>query len=219
MMTRPRRSAAQLPACGGHSLEPIGLSWQVDDAETRALLARYIDRLDLPVERLRVTTDRSVFAGWLRRRVQSSIGGAYAFDPRTGEHLILINLPRIDRSRPRSLEVVVAEELIHMRDRLDGDLRRHAKHGYDRIAHRVSELTGASLDEIRAALLPVQRRPARYVYSCPRCGARVPRRKTGVWSCARCAPRFDARFVLQLVSAAHPDSSSRPEPAAKGVSR
>jgi ribosomal protein L37AE/L43A len=196
------------------------LSWHVDHAETRAHLERYIDRLALPTGQLRVTTERAVFERWLGRRVRSSIGGAYAFAPRSGEHLILINLPRIDCSQPRSLEVVVAEELLHMRDRLDGDLRRHAKHGHDRIARRVSALTGASLDEIRSALLPVQRRPARYVYGCPRCGATVPRRKTGVWSCGKCAPRFDSRFVLQLVSAPADSrrSSPRQNSCPKGVS-
>ena len=44
-----------------------------------------------------------------------------------------------------------------MRDRLDGDLRRHAKHGYDRIAHRVSALTGATLDEIRTSVRAADR--------------------------------------------------------------
>jgi ribosomal protein L37AE/L43A len=174
---------------------------RVAHAETRELLQRYISLLDLPVDRLRVTTDRAVFEGWLGRRVRSSIGGAYAFVPRRDEHLILINLPRIDRSQPRALEVVVAEELVHMRDRLDGDLRRHAKHGYDRIAYRVAGLTGASLEEIRSALMPIARRPARYLYGCPNCGASVPRRRKGIWSCGRCAPTFDRRFILQAVAA------------------
>jgi hypothetical protein len=173
------------------------VSWQVDHAETLALLGRYIGLLGLPVDRLRVTTARREFERWLGRGVRAAIGGAYAYMPRTDEHLILINLPRIDQSRPRSLEVVVAEELIHMRDRLDGDLRRHAKHGYDRIALRVAALTGASLEEIRAALLPTRRRAARFVYRCPHCGLTVPRQRAGTWSCGRCSPRFDSRFILQ----------------------
>jgi hypothetical protein len=182
-------------------LEIAFVSWLVDHEETRRLLEQYVARLDLPTDRLRVTTDRSQFERWLGRRVRASIGGAYMFASASNEHLILINLPRIDHSRPRSLEVVVAEELLHMRDRLDGDLRRHARHGYDRIAHRVSALTGATLDEIRASLVPPMRRPARYLYSCPNCGLRVPRARQGTWSCARCAPRFDPRFVLRLQSA------------------
>jgi hypothetical protein len=176
----------------------IAVGWLVDHEETRDLLERFVALLELPTDRLRVTTERRVFERWLGRRLGSSIGGAYAFAPASGDHLILINLPRIDRSLPRSLEVVVAEELLHMRDRLDGDHRRHAKHGYDRIAHRVSALTGATLEEIRTSLVPPVRRPARYVYGCPNCGVRVPRQRPGNWSCGRCAPRFDPRFLLRL---------------------
>jgi predicted SprT family Zn-dependent metalloprotease len=182
-------------------MEIAVVSWLVDHEETRGLLERYVARLDLPTDRLRVTTERREFEGWLGRRVRSSIGGAYTFVAASGEHLILINLPRIDQSRPRSLEVVVAEELLHMRDRLDGDLRRHAKHGYDRIAHRVSALTGATLEEIRASLVAPTRRAPRYHYWCPCCGVRVPRQKQGTWSCGRCAPRFDPRFMLRLHAA------------------
>ncbi|HEX5991438.1 MAG TPA: hypothetical protein VFY70_02640 [Thermomicrobiales bacterium] len=178
------------------------MSWLVDHEETRRFLERYVARLDLPTERLRVTTERREFERWLGRRVRGAIGGAYAFAPASNEHLILINLPRIDHSRPRSVEVVVAEELLHMRDRLDGDFRRHAKHGYDRIAHRVSALTGATLEEIRASLVPPQRRQARYLYSCPSCGVCVPRQQQGTWSCGRCAPRFDPQFILLLQSTA-----------------
>ena len=171
---------------------------EVQDAETRALLRRYVAILALPTDRLRVTTDRAVFASWLGRRVGGALGGAYAYVPRTGEHLVLINLARIDRTRPRAVEVVVAEELIHMRDRLDGDLRRHAKHGYDRIAVRVAELTGASLEEVRSCLVPIRRRRPRWVYGCPACGMRVARRVRGTWSCGRCASGFDPRFRLRL---------------------
>lgn len=180
---------------------PSGVAWSVDHAETQAHLEHYLVRLALPRDRLFVTTDRSTFELWLGRRLRSSIGGAYWFNVKNDSHHVLINLPRIDMSQPRSLEVVVAEELIHMRDRLDGDLRRHARHGYDRIAVRVSELTGASLDEIRAALVPVKRRPAKYLYACPGCGTEFARQRRGRWSCGRCAPHFDSRFVLQLVGA------------------
>jgi hypothetical protein len=182
------------------SLEIAVVSWPIDHQETRGLVERYVARLDLPRDRLRVTIERREFERWLGRRVRGTIGGAYAFSPALGEHLILINLPRIDQSRPRSLEVVVAEELLHMRDRLDGDLRRHARHGYDRIAYRVSSLTGATLEEIRGSLLPPTQRPVRYLYWCASCGVRVPRQKQGTWSCGRCAPRFDPRFILRLQS-------------------
>jgi ribosomal protein L37AE/L43A len=95
--------------------------------------------------------------------------------------------------------LVVVEELVHMRDFLDGDRRRHAKHGHDRIAVRVANLTGASLDEIRNCLIPASRRPVRYHYACPACGMTVGRRCRGIWSCGRCSNTFDWRFVLQLV--------------------
>lgn len=176
----------------------IIVGWLVDHEETREYLERYVALLALPTDRLRVTTDRRDFECWLGRRLRSSIGGAYTFATASGDHLILINLPRIDRSRPRSLEIVVAEELLHMRDRLDGDLRRHAKHGHDRIARRVAALTGATLDEIRASVLPPVRRPARYVYECPSCRVRFPRQRQGTWSCGKCAPRFDSKFQLRL---------------------
>ncbi|MGN6484001.1 MAG: hypothetical protein ACTHMX_06310 [Thermomicrobiales bacterium] len=164
-----------------------------------ALIDRYVSTLALPTDRLWITTDRAEYGRWLGRRVPSSYGGAYCYLRQQDIHAVLIHLDRIDRSQPMAVEVVVAEELVHMRDHLDGDRRRHAKHGYDRIAHRVADLTGASLDEIRSALIPVRRRAPKYVYACPGCGARVARRKQGTWSCGRCAPVFDRRYVLRLV--------------------
>ena len=180
----------------------------VTDAETVLLLQRYTARLGIPTERLRVTTSRATFGAWLGRRVRAAIGGAYTFLPGPGEHAILINLERIDRARPRALEIVVAEELLHLRDYLDGDRRRHAKHGYDRIAHRVAALTGATLDEVRSCVLPVPKRAIRYVYACPACGLRVPRRLRGTWSCGRCAPAFDARYRLVLIAVVAPDGAA-----------
>ncbi|HET8522637.1 MAG TPA: hypothetical protein VFL82_05340 [Thermomicrobiales bacterium] len=171
----------------------------VQDPEVLRLLDQYLRLLHLPQSQLRITTNRATFQRWLGRRVSASLGGAYIFLPQIGEHAILINLPRIDRAKPKALEIVVAEELIHMRDHLDGDHRRHAKHGYDRIAVRVARLTGATLDEVRSCLIPLERRPFRYLYACPRCGASVRRRRKGTWSCGLCSPRFDSRFVLQLV--------------------
>lgn len=176
-----------------------GPRFEVCDPAAAELVKVYIGRLALPSERLWVTTDRSVYSGWLHRRIASSYGGAYCYLRGRDVHAVLINLERIDTAGPRAVEVVVAEELIHMRDHLDGDHRRHARHGYDRVALRVSELTGVSLEEIRRALIPVKRRPYRYVYACPSCGIRVPRKRMGRWSCSGCSPRFDPRFILQVV--------------------
>lgn len=169
------------------------------DHRVVGLVEEYARRLALPLDDLRVTTDRAEFGRWLGRRVSSAYGGAYVYLRHVGIHAVLINLDRIDTAHPRNIEIVVAEELVHMRDYLDGDHRRHAKHGHDRIAHRVAQLTGASLDEIRSALVPVKRRPYRYVYACPRCGVQVPRKRKGTWSCGRCSPTFDRRYVLRIV--------------------
>ncbi|MDQ3656611.1 MAG: hypothetical protein M3457_16245 [Chloroflexota bacterium] len=173
------------------------------DARLTGLLHHYIGLLELPVDSLKVTTSRVTYRSWIGRTVPSAYGGAYCFLRRTGEHAVLINLDRIDQEQPRAVEIVVAEELIHMRDRIDGDTRRHAHHGYDRIAHRVAALTRASLDEIRSALKPVARRPLKYLYQCPGCGLTVGRRRKGTWSCARCSPRFDRRYQMRIVEEIH----------------
>lgn len=169
------------------------------DPEVKRHFKHYAGLLHLSLTDVLVTTERTEFETWLGRRVSASLGGAYVFLARMNRHVIVINLPRIDRSKPRAVELVVAEELIHMRDHIDGDHRRHAKHGYDRIALRVAGLTGASLAEIRDCLLPVKRRTLRYRYACPSCGTTFARRQRGIWSCGKCAPKFDHRFVLRLV--------------------
>jgi predicted SprT family Zn-dependent metalloprotease len=165
----------------------------------RALVERYVARLELPTDALLITVDKREFEAWLGRRVGSSLGGAYVYLPRRKRHAILINLPRIDLAQSKALEIVVCEELVHMRDWIDGDRRRHAKHGYDRIARRVASLTGATIEEVRSPLLPMQRRPYRYVYGCPGCGRTVRRRRKGRWSCGACSPVFDSRFELRIV--------------------
>lgn len=179
------------------------------DPELIRLVRQYLAVLGLPDERVRITTRRTTFERWLGRRVRSTIGGAYVYLPGCREHAILINLPRIDRSRPKSLAIVVAEELIHYRDARDGDRRRHGKHGYDRIARRVAAVTNSTLDEVRTALIPAARRPFRYVYECCSCRRRVLRRVRGIWSCGRCAPRFDRRFVLRLLTEIDSSESER----------
>ncbi len=169
------------------------------DARVVDLVGKHAGLLDLSLDDLMLTTSRSVYGEWLGRRVPSSYGGAYCYLARRRKHAILINLERIDTSRPRAIELVVAEELIHMRDRIDGDLRRHSHHGHDRIALRVAELTGATLEEVRSALIPVKRRAVKYLYRCPGCGLTVPRKRKGTWSCGRCSPRFDRRFQMRIV--------------------
>ncbi len=183
---------------------------EIADPDVRALVDRYLRILDLPGDDLWVTDDRATFADWLGRRIPAHYGGAYCFVGQHRAHAVLINVARIDLAAPRALEIVVCEELVHMRDFIDGDRRRHSHHGYDRIAHRVAALTGASLDEIRTCLRPTVRRTPRYLYRCPACGASVRRRVRGTWSCGRCSPRFRAEFVLRLVE--DEQATSRPAP-------
>lgn len=163
------------------------------------LVSKYIDILNLSQEPLQLTTSRTVFGRWLGRRIPSGYGGAYVYLSHQHTHAVLINLQRIELQQPKALEIVVCEELMHMRDWIDGDRRRHARHGHDRIAYRVAELTGASLEEVRAALIPVRQRPYRYVYGCPRCGMRVKRKQQGQWACGRCYRSTGKQFVLTIV--------------------
>lgn len=168
--------------------------------EVAELAERYLKRLDLPTEHLWITDDRATYGRWLGRRIPSRYGGAYCYLTQQRVHAVLVNPARIDLEAPHALEIVVCEELVHMRDQLDGDRRRHAHHGHDRIAHRVAALTGATLEEIRSCLRPVKRRAARYLYECPGCGMSVRRRLRGTWSCGRCSPAFRPEFTLRLVA-------------------
>ena len=172
--------------------------------EVVSLVDRYLQVLDLPTDDLWITDHRATYANWLGRRIPAHYGGAYCFVGQHRAHAVLINCARIAVDAPRALEIVVCEELVHMRDFIDGDRRRHSHHGHDRIALRVSAMTGASLDEIRTCLLPTVRRTARYVYRCPVCGATVRRRVRGTWSCGRCSPQFRPEFVLRLVEDGQP---------------
>jgi predicted SprT family Zn-dependent metalloprotease len=196
----------KLPGRNGLKTMPIdqGSSLAMIGPELRLHFELYAKRLELSLDQLCVTTTRREFESWLGRKVSASMGGAYVYLTHKRRHAILINSPRLNPANPRAAELVVAEELIHMRDFIDGDRRRHAKHGYDRIADRVATLTGASLEEIRTCTISPKRRPIRYHYSCPACGVGVGRRKRGVWSCSRCSPVFDRRYVLELVREVEP---------------
>lgn len=174
------------------------------DQEIRELVHRYAHELGLENEPLWVTASKPLFEQWIGRKIGSSLGGAYIYSRRKRKHLILINRPRLNPALAIAAELVVTEELIHLRDWVIGDRRRHAKHGHDRIAHEVARVTGASLEEIRSCLIPARQLPYRWLYRCPGCGMLVKRKRKGTWSCARCAPRFDPRFVLQLVGEIEP---------------
>lgn len=162
------------------------------------LMEEYGSRFGLLAEPLLITTSRRVFGRWLGRRIPSAYGGAYVYLSHSNTHAILINLERINHRRSKSLEIVVAEELMHMRDWLDGDRRRHARHGHDRIALRVSQVTGATMDEIRSALVLVQPRGYRYVYTCPSCGRSMMRKRAGNWACRPCWEQTGKKYLLQV---------------------
>jgi hypothetical protein len=189
------------------------------DGEIQRLASHYANVLNVEDQPVWITASRPLFEQWIGRKVGSSLGGAYIYSSRKRRHLILVNRARLNPELPIAAELVVAEELIHLRDWVIGDRRRHAKHGHDRIAHEVARITGASLDDIRNCLVPTRQLPYRWIYRCPGCGMLVKRKRKGTWSCARCASRFDPRYVLQLVGEIDQDSTVRSDPGNAGGDR
>jgi hypothetical protein len=113
-----RRPSGEQADGAGAAERPNNIDLLADD-ECRLLAQRYLERFRLVGERLWITTERPAFEVRLGRRVSAAIGGAYVYHRGLKTHLILINLARIDRAQPRALEVVVAEEFLHMRDWID----------------------------------------------------------------------------------------------------
>ena len=74
----------------------------------------------------------------------------------------------------------------------------------DKGAVRAAEILDDGQDRVEArqgvviSLLPVKRREVRYLYRCPGCQRSIERKRRGIWSCARCAPRFDQRYIFVL---------------------
>jgi predicted SprT family Zn-dependent metalloprotease len=120
-------------------------------------------------------------------------------------HLIFIEPTLL----PASAEVTVAHELIHLRDRVQGQPRRHRCHGNDAIALDEALITGRDPEVLRTQLREETdrreaalraARPYRYLYRCPHCGKdyyRV-RRYTRPTSCGKCDSRFNPTFELRL---------------------
>lgn len=174
----------------------------VEDCDPRVvdLVELYLEMLGLPSGNLAVTTSRYVFGQWLRRSIPFRIGGAYSMHPETGQNRVFVHLERLDLTVPFAIEVVVAEELIHMRDYLRGDFRRHSHHGHDRIASEVDRISGFSPEQQRSIFGARNIRLFQYLYECPKCRVMIPRRRRGTWSCRQCSGRFNRDLVLREVS-------------------
>lgn len=110
---------------------------------------------------------------------------------------------------PASAEVTVAHELIHLRDRVQGQPRRHRCHGNDAIALDEALITGRDPEALRVQLREETERreaalraarPYRYLYRCPHCAKEYyrVRRYTRPTSCGKCDSRFNPNFELRL---------------------
>jgi predicted SprT family Zn-dependent metalloprotease len=191
----------------------------------------YWQKLQLPsqeLSHLAITQDRREFAQWTGKRLNSMALGCYCYLPApvpvrrsllahlpiatelkiaspAHRHLIFIE----PDMQPRSIEVTVAHELIHLADRVNGTPRRHRHHGYDSIAADEAAITGYSLEDLRALLTEESqhreskrraRRPIRYHYECPICGKEYPRtrRYSQAVSCSNCDKRYNPLFRLRL---------------------
>lgn len=110
---------------------------------------------------------------------------------------------------PRSVEVTVAHELIHLADRVRGQPRRHHCHGYDSISVDEAAITGYPPEELRVLLREETSRrenaaravrPIRYIYACPRCGKEYQRvrRYPRPVSCGTCDHSFNPAYALVL---------------------
>jgi hypothetical protein len=204
-------------------------------------LAHYWQKLQLPAQelsRLAITQDRQEYIRWTGKRLNFMVLGCYCYLPapqaphtrsrkhgssqaRSGSkdgsasqlpapshrHLIFIE----PDMQPKSIEVTVAHELIHLADRVNGTPRRHRHHGFDSIAADEAAVTGYPLDELRRLLheesarrerLRRERRPIRYLYECPNCGKEYPRarRYSQSVSCSSCDKSYNPRFRLLLRS-------------------
>lgn len=110
---------------------------------------------------------------------------------------------------PISIEVTVAHELIHLRDRVSGNPRKHRCHGFDAIFRDEAAVTARDPEFLRAQLREetIRReaavrleRPYRYMYVCPVCRREYPRvrRYARPVSCGRCDRHYNMAFLLEL---------------------
>jgi len=200
----------------------------------------YWQKLQLPTQelsRLAITQDRREYMCWSGKRLNIMVLGCYCYLPaptisrihsqkHTSAHIRSISdtasalcsdasghrhLIFIEPDmQPKSIEVTVAHELIHLADRVNGTPRRHRHHGYDSIAVDEAAVTGYPVDELRQLLheestrrerLRRERRPIRYYYECPHCGKEYPRarRYSQAVSCSSCDKSYNPMFRLMLL--------------------
>jgi predicted SprT family Zn-dependent metalloprotease len=205
--------------------------------EIRHWLDHYWQKLHLPAQelsRLAITQDRQEYMRWTGKRLHIMVLGCYCYIPaaplpRTRlrrpspsqtlpgfEDTLQLHLPSHRHlifiepdMQPKSIEVTVAHELIHLADRVNGTPRRHRHHGYDSIAADEAAITGYDLEELRVLLheesarrerMRRERRPIRYLYECPNCGKQYPRtrRYSQAVSCSSCDKSYNPLFKLSL---------------------
>lgn len=198
-----------------------------DEVIIRQWLTHYWHKLQLPpheLPHLAITQDRSEYRLWTGKRLNVMAIGCYCYysgmvpmlksriprlpgddGSRLHRHLIFIE----PVMQPRSIEVTVAHELIHLADRVNGTPRRHRHHGYDSIADDEAAITGYAPEELRTLLREEsmrrnqarrERNPIRYLYECPHCGSQYPRvrRYTHAVSCSNCDKSYNPQFKLLL---------------------
>jgi len=226
---------SSLPAPPPRQMEPIINGSSL----VQYWLMHYWQKLQIPTQelsQLAMTQDRREFMLWTGKRLNIMILGCYCYlpaptisrirspkhkpahlrsssdttsalhlDASGHRHLIFIE----PDMQPKSIEVTVAHELIHLADRVNGTPRRHGHHGYDSITVDEAAITGYPVDELRQLLceesarrecLRRERRPIRYFYECPHCGKEYPRarRYSQSVSCSSCDKSYNPMFRLKL---------------------
>jgi len=226
---------ASLPAPPPRQVEPIinGTPY------LQRWFIHYWQKLQLPtheLSRLAITQDRREFIRWTGKRLNIMVLGCYCYLPapaaaraRSSKKKAVQARARSDTTstlhlaipdhrhlifvepdmQPKSIEVTIAHELIHLADRVHGTPRRHRHHGYDSIAADEAAVTGYPVDELRQMLheesvkrerLRRERRPIRYFYECPQCGKQYPRARlySQAVSCSSCDKSYNPLFQLRL---------------------
>ncbi len=197
-----------------------------DQATIQYWLTHYWQKLhlsDCELNLLAITQGRKEYMLWTGKRLNSMALGCYCYVPASllpgrsrkplsalveapmHRHLIFIE----SDMQPKSIEVTIAHELIHLADRVNGTPRRHRHHGYDSIADDEAAITGYPVEDLRALLheesarreqVRRERRPIRYVYECPGCGKKYPRTRkySQSVSCSSCDKNYNPRYRLLL---------------------